>query len=96
MLYVRNNHFEDVRIYLVRGSSAIQLGSVRSLTTRRFVIAPAQLGSSGTLRVVARALASGAVAAPEPLDIDPGAEAFFRVEDNLTYSRLLPGTFRPR
>lgn len=52
------------------------------------------LGSSGELRLVAQALASRAVAAPEALDIQPGAEVEFQIENNLKYSRLLPRLYR--
>ncbi len=94
VLYVKNDHAEDVRVYLIRGSTEIPVGAVRAFNARRFVIPPAQLGMDGTLQVVARALASKEVASPAPLDVEPGAEVVFWVEDNLKYSRLLPGVFR--
>ncbi|MBI2401973.1 MAG: hypothetical protein HYV20_04410, partial [Gemmatimonadetes bacterium] len=60
------------------------------------VIPAAQVGTSGVLELVAQALASRAIAAPEALDIQPGAEVEFRIENVLSYSRLVPRIYRRR
>jgi len=96
VLYVSNDHAEDVRLYLLRGSTQIPIGSVGSNSARRFVIPPAQVGSSGLLELVAQALGSRAIAAPEALDIQPGVEVEFHIENNLKYSRLVPRLYRPQ
>ncbi len=96
VLYVSNNHDEDVRVYLLRGSTQIPIGSVGSFSARRFVIPPAQVGSSGVLELVAQAFASRAIAAPLALDIQPGAEVEFHIENVLNYSRLVPRIYRPQ
>lgn len=72
------------------------IGSVGRFSGRRFVIPPAQVGSSGVLELIAQTLASRAIAAPEALDIQPGAEVEFRIETNLKYSRLVPRIYRPQ
>lgn len=94
IVYVSNNHDKDVRVYLLRGSTQIPIGSVGSFSARRFVIPAAQVGTSGVLELVAQALASRAIAAPEALDIQPGAEVEFRIENVLSYSRLVPRIYR--
>ena len=96
VVYVSNDHAEDVRLYVLRGSTQIPIGSVGSNSARRFVIPPAQVGSSGLLELVAQALGSRAVAAPEALDIQPGVEVEFHIENNLKYSRLVPRIYRPQ
>jgi hypothetical protein len=96
VLFVTNGNAEDVRLYLLRGSTQIPIGSVGSFSARRFVIPAVQVGSGGELRLIAQALASRAVAAPEALDIEPGAEVEFKIETNLTYSRLVPRVLRER
>jgi len=96
VVLVSNDHAEDVRLYLLRGSTQIPIGSVGSYSARRFVIPPAQVGSSGELQLIAQALGSRAIAAPEALDIEPGAEVEFHIENNLKYSRLVPRIYRPR
>jgi len=92
----QRNHAEDVRLYLLRGSTQIPIGSVGSFGARRFVIPPSQVGSSGVLQLVAQTLGSRTIAAPEALDIEPGAEVEFRIESNLKYSRLVPRVYRPQ
>ena len=96
VVFVSNDYTEDVRVFLLRGSTPIPIGSVGSFSARRFVIPPAQVGSSGELQLVAQALASQAIAAPEALDIQPGAEVEFHIESNLKYSRLVPRIYRRR
>lgn len=95
-VYVTNDHDEDVRVILLRGSTQIPIGTVGSFSARRLVISPAELGSSGTLTLVAEALVSRATAAPQALDITPGTEVEFRIETSLAYSTLLPRIHRPR
>lgn len=96
VVWVSNNHDVDVRVFLLRGSTRIPIGSVGSFSARRFVIPPAQVGSSGVLQLVAEAFASRATAAPEALDIEAGAEVEFHIENFLQYSRLVPRIYRPR
>lgn len=95
-LHVSNDHAEDVRVYLLRGSTRIPVGTVGSFSVRRFVIPSAQVGSSGVLQLIAEALASRAMAAPEALDIEPGDEVDFQVENNLKFSRLMIRVYRPQ
>lgn len=93
-VYVSNDHSADVRVYLVRESTRIKIGTVGSNSARRFVITSAEAGTSGMLQLLAEALGSRAVAAPEALDIVPGDEVDFHIESNLKYSRLLTRVYR--
>ena len=71
VLYVKNDHAEDIRVFLLRGSTQIPVGSVQSLNSRRFVIPPAQVGTSGTLGVIARALGPAESRDPWPSTSSP-------------------------
>lgn len=94
VVFVSNDYGEDVRVFVVRGTTRIPIGSVGSYSARRFVIPPAQVGSSGVLELVAQSLASRAIAAPEALDLQSGAEVEFHIENVLSYSRLVPRIYR--
>lgn len=52
-LTVENDHAMDIRIFVLRGSSAIPLGTLVTLERRTFHIDPALLGKSGVLRLAA-------------------------------------------
>lgn len=65
-LTVFNGHAMDISIYLLRGSSAIRLGTVTTLERRTFHLNPALMGSSTMLR-----LAADPVGSPRRVELRP-------------------------
>ena len=95
-VYVTNDHDEDVRVFVLRGTIRIPIGTVGNFSARRLVVSPAELGSSGTLILAAQAFGSQRIAAPQALDITPGTEVEFRIGSRLAYTTLVPRTHRLR
>lgn len=58
ILTVENQHVQDMRVYLIRGSTPIALGSVGTLERRTFAIPNSVLGNSGSIRLMADPLGS--------------------------------------
>lgn len=88
LVTVQNQNVLDVRVYLIRGSTPIPLGSVGTLERRTFVIPSSQLGHSGSLRLMADPLGSTQTFVSDWISAVPGDLVEWRLEPNLKLSRV--------
>jgi hypothetical protein len=72
LVTVENQHVQDMRIYLVRGSVPIALGSVGTMEQRTFAVPTVVLGHSGTIRLMADPLGSRATFTSDYIPATPG------------------------
>lgn len=72
LLTVENRHVQDMRVYLIRGSTPIPLGSVGTLERRTFTLSTALLGHDGTMRLMADPLGSRATYVSGVIPATPG------------------------
>ena len=88
-LYVRNNHWADVTVYIVRDQTAASVGVVPSMRERTFVLPDASLGSGGQLRLRAEAFASRERHTSDIFSAVPGKRIEWSVEQRMNYSNLV-------
>jgi len=87
-LRVTNDHLEDVRVYLVRGSTRVPLGSVGSLDARSFSLSPAVLGTSPVVCLVVESLGSHTTLTTMPVDVRPGQIVDARLANRLRFAAV--------
>ena len=88
-LRVTNSNWSDVRIYVVRGTMSLRLGTVTTNSTVDFMIPADFLSGAGTVTLVADPVAGrGHWATPLPA-ISAGDEFELVVENFLQYSHLV-------
>lgn len=85
---VVDDHVQDMRVYLVRGSTPIPLGSVGSGERRVFRVSPAELGQSGAIRLMADPLGSQDRFVTEPIQVAPGQRVIWRLAHRLSLSSV--------
>lgn len=85
---VTNDHVLDMRIYLVRGSVPIPLGSVGSAEHRVFRISPAELGHMGDIRLMADPLGRREPYVSDPIQVAPGQRVEWRLAHRLGLSSV--------
>ncbi len=88
-LQVTNANWATVRIYLVRGSMWLRLGTVNSGATAAFDIPPDFLGSASDVYLVASPLAGQATFTAPLLGVRAGDELELTVENLLQSSYLV-------
>lgn len=88
LVTVENRHVLDMRVYLIRGSTPIPLGSVSTLERRTFVVPSSLLGHSGTLRLMADPLGSTATFTSDWIPAAPGDWVEWKLEPNLRLSHF--------
>lgn len=93
-LQVYNGNATDVRIYLVRGSTWVKVGTVGGFTVRRFMLSPAETGGFGTLTLAVETFGSRERHVAELLDFEPGQEIEWWIEGRLGLSTLRPHVSR--
>ena len=91
-LSVVNRNYEDVRVYLLRGSTQVPVGTVAGMQSRSFRISPAEIGGSRVLRLSLVATASRDRIAMIPVDVEPGyaVEAWIATKLRHSNIRILP------
>ena len=88
-LRVTNSNWSDVRIYVVRGTMSLRLGTVTTNSTVDFTIPADFLGGAGNVSLVAAPVAGrGRWTTPLP-PISAGDEFELVVENFLQYSHLV-------
>ena len=86
---VVNDNVVDMRIYLLRGSVPIPIGSVGSAERRGFRISPAELGSIGGIRLKADPLAGlGQPYVSEVIQVAPGQHLEWHLAHRLALSSV--------
>lgn len=86
---VRNNHWENVRIYLVQGDVPIKLGVVAAMRSQTFPIPNAYLGSGLALRLGVETVGSRERHASESVNVVPGSRIEWVVEGRMKYSSFI-------
>jgi hypothetical protein len=69
---VRNDEFDDVVVYLIRGGTPIPLGVVPGLTRRTFGVSESQLADGGAIALGAGARGGPVQRSTSPFDLVPG------------------------
>lgn len=94
-LSVVNRNFEDVRVYMLRGTSQMYVGTVGGLQTRYIRIPTARIGSSNVLSLAMVTVPSRARISMIPLNVEPGqiveARVGTHVQNSSVYIRV-PGS----
>ena len=85
-LFVENNNWQDMALYVLRAGSRWRIGSVPSFTKARFVLGEALIGGTGEIQLMADPIGSNARFISEPLFVQPGQRVNFRLENNLAVS----------
>jgi len=88
LITVENHHVLDMRVYLIRGSTPIPLGSVGTLERRTFVVPSSEFGHNGAVRLMADPLGSTQTFTSELVSAVPGDHVQWTLESNLKLSRL--------
>ena len=87
-LRVINDHAEDVRVYLIRGSSRVPVGSVASFTSRTFKLSAAVLGPVPTVCLSVEALGSHRTLTTVPVDVSLGQTVEARLGNRLRFANV--------
>ncbi len=87
-LSVVNRNFEDVRVYLLRGSTQVPVGTVAGMQSRSFRISRAEIGSSRVLHLSVVATPSRDRIAMIPVDVEPGQRLEAWIAANLRHSNI--------
>ena len=88
LLTVENQHVQDMRVYLVRGSTPIALGSVSTMERRTFTIPTSVLGNSGSIRLMADPLGSRGTFTSDFIPANPGDHVRWTLAPSLALSRF--------
>jgi len=87
-VHVGNDSWEDLAIYLMRGTARIPLGTVPSMEERRFVLVPSVIGPGLDLALLAVSRVSGRIVRSELFEVGPGSQVQWEVQPNLLQSAL--------
>jgi len=85
---VENDNVLDVRIYLLRGSVPIPIGSVGSAERRVFRLSSAELGHMGDIRLMADPLGSEERYVTNVIQVAPGQRLEWRIAHRLSLSSV--------
>jgi hypothetical protein len=83
---VENQHLQEMRVYLIRGSTPIALGSVGTMERRTFTLPTALLGHGGVLRLMADPLGSRATFTSDWIPAAPGDHVRWTLAPSLKLS----------
>lgn len=86
LITVENRHVLDMRVYLVRGSNPLPLGTVGTLERRTFPIPTAMLGHQGFVRLMADPVGSRDTHTSDWIPATPGDHLRWTLEPSLTLS----------
>lgn len=96
LVTVDNQHVLTMRVYLVRGTLPIPLGSVDTLERRTFVLPTSILGHGGALRLMADPLGSRATFTSEWIQAGPGDHVEWKLASSLGLSTFSVRSVVPR
>lgn len=88
-VHVVNDYTLDARIYLVRGTTRIPLGTVGSAERRTFRISTAELGHRGDVRLLADPVGEAVPYATDVIQVAPGQRVEWRLAHALNYSSVV-------
>lgn len=85
---VANNNWNNMTVYVVRGSSRHRLGTVTSMNTETFRIPAAFLTGTDAVRLVADPLGSSDTYTTPTVQVQPGEEIEFDIENHIAISSV--------
>jgi FtsP/CotA-like multicopper oxidase with cupredoxin domain len=85
-LIVKNNNWQEVVIYMLRGSARARLGSVVGMGTARFRISDTMVSRAGDVRIMADPIGSTRAYTSPVIDVVPGSEVELLVQNNIATS----------
>ena len=88
VVYVRNNNWSDMTIYLVRAGSQQRLGSVPSQSSQSFVVPTHLIVSAGRVHLMADPIGSSKKFMSPALMLSPGQKAEWVLENMLSLSSM--------
>ena len=86
LLTVTNSHVQDMRIYLLRGTTRIPLGSVSTGERRTFTLPTAMIGHGGAIRLGADPLGDRHMHESEVIPVGLGDQVEWRLAPSLSLS----------
>ena len=83
---VQNQNWQDMVVYLVRGTTRTRLGTVTAMNSQTFRVPRASLGASGLVRLMADPIGGGRAYTSEVLTVRPGQRVSLDVGHSLAIS----------
>jgi len=87
-LVVENNNWQDVAVYLLRGTSRARLGTVGSMTKEQFTIPDSYVLGVAEITVQVDPVGSSASYVSPPIQVFPGARVSLSVNNNIRLSNF--------
>lgn len=85
-LLVKNNNWQEVVIYMLRGSSRARLGSVPSMGSARFRLEETMINGTGDVRIMADPVGSARSYTSPAINVIPGSEVELQVQNHISIS----------
>lgn len=85
---VENNNWDNMTVYVVRGSTRHRLGMVTSMNTEMFRIPPAFMSGTEAVRLVADPIGSPNTYVTPSVQVSPGEQIEFDIENHLAISSV--------
>ena len=85
-LVVKNNNWQEVVIYMLRGTTRARLGSVIGMGSARFRIADTMISGTGDVRIMADPIGSERTYTSPAIDVVPGAQVELQVQNLINIS----------
>ena len=89
VLEVRNNHWEEVTVFLLRGDVPLKLGVVPAMRSERFTLPNSYIGSGIDFRLGAESFAARERVSSEGVSVSPGRRIYWTVEGRLKSSGIM-------
>ena len=85
-LVVKNNNWQEVVIYVMRGAMRTRLGSVTSMNSARFRLSDTMMSGTGGVRIVADPIGSARTYTSPAITVTPGAQVELQVQNQISIS----------
>jgi hypothetical protein len=85
---IKNEHFLDINVYLVRGTLSERLGTANGPSEKVFSVPWTRVGGSGQIRLRADPLGQGGGLVTEFFMVRPGSVVEWTIGSGLRYSNL--------
>lgn len=87
-LLVRNHHWLDINIYMMRGNVKQRLGTVTGTSEKRFTIPWSKLNGQTGLQLIADPVGQSGELVTETIALRPGAEVEWTIEYGMRSSSI--------
>jgi hypothetical protein len=88
VLQVRNNHWNDINIFVLHDGVAERVGMVIAVSSTVITLRPSQVGSSGVIRLRADVIGSDETVTTENLPVRSGSTIDWTLESQLVRSHV--------